>query len=354
MRDGGSPESASIIPPPSSPGLTRRSIPLRQNRFAKTMDARVKPAHDAATSGLPIALTRPPLPGSNAACSRTSEPLASHNRTRINRIGPWEVRVADDLKIKVNGQISPVAASADTPLLYVLTNELKLWGPRFGCGLAQCGSCSVLADGVEIRSCVTPVGAVAGKSLTTFEGLAALVRATEGTGASAGAASAAAGLHRRAGAAVRLLLQRHDDQGVGAAGADAAPERSADPRPHGRPPLPLRHLSAHHEGDPGCVRHDGGSNAMNAIHTTASPGPLSRRDLLKGGALVVGFCIAGSTLPAAAARGDAAGPPDPTTIDSWIACMPTTPRRSISARASSARATPPACCRSRAKSSIST
>ena len=81
--------------------------------------------------------------------------------------------MADDLKIKVNGQISPVAASADTPLLYVLTNELKLWGPRFGCGLAQCGSCSVLADGVEIRSCVTPVGAVAGKSLTTFEGLAA-------------------------------------------------------------------------------------------------------------------------------------------------------------------------------------
>ena len=86
--------------------------------------------------------------------------------------------MADDLKIKVNGRISPVAASPDTPLLYVLTNELKLWGPRFGCGLAQCGSCSVLADGVEIRSCVTPVGAVADKSLTTFEGLAALVRAS--------------------------------------------------------------------------------------------------------------------------------------------------------------------------------
>src|SRR6478609_7077505 len=146
-----------------------------------------------------------------------------------------------------------------------------------------------------------------------------VVRATEGTGASAGAASAAAGLHRRAGAAVRLLLQRHDDQGLGAIGADAAPERSADPRPHGRPPLPLRLLSAHHEGDPGCIHHDGGSNAMNAIHTNTSPGPLSRRDLLKGGALVVGFCIAGSPLPAAAARGDAAGPPDPTTIDSWIA-----------------------------------
>jgi aerobic-type carbon monoxide dehydrogenase small subunit (CoxS/CutS family) len=75
------------------------------------------------------------------------------------------VRVADDLKIKVNGLTSAVAASADTPLLYVLTNELQLKGPRFGCGLAQCGSCSVLADGVEIRSCVTPVGAVANKSL---------------------------------------------------------------------------------------------------------------------------------------------------------------------------------------------
>jgi aerobic-type carbon monoxide dehydrogenase small subunit (CoxS/CutS family) len=53
-------------------------------------------------------------------------------------------------------------------------NDLQLKGPRFGCGLAQCGSCSVLADGVEIRSCVTPVSAVADKSITTFEGLAAL------------------------------------------------------------------------------------------------------------------------------------------------------------------------------------
>jgi aerobic-type carbon monoxide dehydrogenase small subunit (CoxS/CutS family) len=81
--------------------------------------------------------------------------------------------MADAINIKVNGRTWPVEASADTPLLYVLTNELRLQGPRFGCGLAQCGSCSVLADGVEIRSCVTPVAAVADKSLTTFEGLAA-------------------------------------------------------------------------------------------------------------------------------------------------------------------------------------
>lgn len=79
--------------------------------------------------------------------------------------------MADPLSIKVNGRDRPVSARPDTPLLYVLTNELELQGPRFGCGLAQCGSCSVLADGVEIRSCVTPVAAVAGKAITTLEGL---------------------------------------------------------------------------------------------------------------------------------------------------------------------------------------
>jgi aerobic-type carbon monoxide dehydrogenase small subunit (CoxS/CutS family) len=81
--------------------------------------------------------------------------------------------MADELSIKVNGRTWPVSASPDTPLLYVLSNELRLQGPKFGCGLAQCGSCSVLADGIEIRSCVTAVAAVAGKAVTTLEGLAA-------------------------------------------------------------------------------------------------------------------------------------------------------------------------------------
>ena len=88
--------------------------------------------------------------------------------------------MADDLKIKVNGRDVSVSASPDTPLLYVLMNELRLKGPRFGCGLAQCGSCSVLADGVEIRSCVTAVSQVAGKSLTTLEGLPALYAQQKG------------------------------------------------------------------------------------------------------------------------------------------------------------------------------
>jgi aerobic-type carbon monoxide dehydrogenase small subunit (CoxS/CutS family) len=82
--------------------------------------------------------------------------------------------MAEDFKIRVNERMTSVAADRDTPLLYILTNELGLWGPRFGCGLAQCGSCSVLVDGVEIRSCVTPVAALEGRSVTTLEGLPAL------------------------------------------------------------------------------------------------------------------------------------------------------------------------------------
>lgn len=79
--------------------------------------------------------------------------------------------MADKLRIRVNGRPHTVSAAPDTPLIYVLTDELALKGPRFGCGLAQCGSCSVLVDGKEQRSCVTPVSAVDGKSVTTLEGL---------------------------------------------------------------------------------------------------------------------------------------------------------------------------------------
>jgi aerobic-type carbon monoxide dehydrogenase small subunit (CoxS/CutS family) len=85
-----------------------------------------------------------------------------------------EDQMAEEVTIRVNEQISTLAVDRDTPLLYVLTNELGLQGPRFGCGLAQCGSCSVLLDGMEIRSCVTPVRAVEGKEVTTLEGLPAL------------------------------------------------------------------------------------------------------------------------------------------------------------------------------------
>jgi aerobic-type carbon monoxide dehydrogenase small subunit (CoxS/CutS family) len=73
----------------------------------------------------------------------------------------------------VNGVRRELQAPADTPLLYVLRNDLELSGPQFGCGLAQCGACSVLLDGKEIRSCITPLSAASGKEITTLEGLPA-------------------------------------------------------------------------------------------------------------------------------------------------------------------------------------
>ena len=72
--------------------------------------------------------------------------------------------------ITVNGRQHEVAAAPDTPLLYVLRNELELNGPKFGCGLAQCGACTVHIDGKPARSCSVPVSAVKGK-VTTIEGL---------------------------------------------------------------------------------------------------------------------------------------------------------------------------------------
>ena len=75
--------------------------------------------------------------------------------------------------ITVNGQKRDVKASADTPLLYVLRNELSVMTPKFGCGLAQCGACSVLVDGEEMRACITPISALEGKEVTTVDGLPA-------------------------------------------------------------------------------------------------------------------------------------------------------------------------------------
>ncbi len=75
--------------------------------------------------------------------------------------------------LKVNGREAAVSVSGETPLLYVLRNDVGLNGPKFGCGLAQCGACAVLMDGVEIRSCVTPVASAVNREITTSEGLGA-------------------------------------------------------------------------------------------------------------------------------------------------------------------------------------
>ena len=75
--------------------------------------------------------------------------------------------------LNVNGVRRQVQAPDDTPLLYVLRNDLELIGPQFGCGLAQCGACAVLVEGKETRSCITPVASVANQEITTLEGLPA-------------------------------------------------------------------------------------------------------------------------------------------------------------------------------------
>src|SRR5438270_7284964 len=75
------------------------------------------------------------------------------------------------ISLKVNGASHSVPAEPDTPLLYVLRNDLALNGAKFGCGLAQCGACTVLVDGKPVRSCVTPIGSLGSAEITTIEGL---------------------------------------------------------------------------------------------------------------------------------------------------------------------------------------
>jgi nicotinate dehydrogenase subunit A len=76
-----------------------------------------------------------------------------------------------DTVLSVNGQEFPVIAEGTAPLLYVLRNDLGFNGPKYGCGLGQCGACTVLLDGAPVRSCVTPVSAAVGSQVTTLEGL---------------------------------------------------------------------------------------------------------------------------------------------------------------------------------------
>ena len=75
------------------------------------------------------------------------------------------------ITLKVNGKTHHVETEPDTPLLYVLRDNLELHGPKFGCGLGQCGACTVIIDGDAVRSCVTPVSKVGNRAVTTLEGL---------------------------------------------------------------------------------------------------------------------------------------------------------------------------------------
>jgi hypothetical protein len=116
------------------------------------------------------------------------------------------------ITVIVNGERRDVQAPGDTPLLYVLRNELELSGPQFGCGLSQCGACSVLVDGKESRSCVLPVSRVAGKgshhARRTFRSVG---QATWSAGVGAAERCTRCSRHGLTSSiAVRVLPERHD------------------------------------------------------------------------------------------------------------------------------------------------
>jgi nicotinate dehydrogenase subunit A len=75
------------------------------------------------------------------------------------------------IRLTVNGKVHDVTAAADTALLYVLRNDLELNGPKYGCGLGECGACTVLIDGVAARACVIPIDGCVGRNILTLEGL---------------------------------------------------------------------------------------------------------------------------------------------------------------------------------------
>ena len=133
--------------------------------------------------------------------------------------------------LNVNGVRREVQAPDDTPLLYVLRNDLRLIGPQFGCGLAQCGACSVLVDGKEVRSCITPVASVANQEITTLEGLPARWAKQQHLSteeAEEYPSPGAASLDRRTDPAVRLLPERHDDQGYRTSRKQSASDAGAN------------------------------------------------------------------------------------------------------------------------------
>lgn len=79
--------------------------------------------------------------------------------------------MASSITLSVNGEPRTTPAHPDTPLLYVLRNDLGLNGAKFGCGLAQCGACTVIVDGAAVRSCSVPIGRLEGRAITTLEGI---------------------------------------------------------------------------------------------------------------------------------------------------------------------------------------
>ena len=165
------------------------------------------------------------------------------------------------IRLNVNGHDHEVDAEPDTPLLYVLRDELGLNGAKFGCGLGQCGACTVMVDGQAVFSCLTPLAALPGRNVRTIEGLG--MNAVQHAFIEEQAAQCGyciAGMVMRA----QALLEHNPH-----------PSEQRNSFHHVGEPLPLRHAYAHSGRGAPRRRHDGsgpGGEVMNAV--------LSRRTLL--------------------------------------------------------------------------
>ena len=174
----------------------------------------------------------------------------------------------------------------DTPLLYVLRDDLKLNAAKFGCGLGQCGACTVIVDGKAVLSCVTPLLLLEGKQVTTLEGL--------GTVEKPGADPAR--LHGRAGGAMRLLHRRHDDAGAGVAAEKSQTDRCANPRRAASRNLcrcgtHMRILRAVHRAAQLMDTAELTPNGRGARNERAPSFSIAAAVLAGGGALIVSFSL---------------------------------------------------------------
>ncbi len=192
--------------------------------------------------------------------------------------------------IIVNNQKINVDAAPDTPLLWVLRDHLGMTGTKFGCGMALCGACTVHIDGAATRSCVLPLSAAEGRSITTIEGLSA----------------------DRGHAVQKAWLELDVPQcgycqsGTDHVGGGASPDQPQAQRcrhrcGHVRQHMPLRHLSANPQGDSSC-----GGTARLRCRAVRPASDLSRRDFLNAGAMAGGGFLLALTLPGPGGRANSA------------------------------------------------